>query len=93
VKRKPENILQHEIIGLRAEVFWSRNPCQVGIRGLVVDETMNTVTLRTERGDKKIIKDQVKLLLELPDGLKVLVDGRELRGRPEERLKKRVRRW
>jgi hypothetical protein len=35
----------------------------------------------------------VKLLLRLPDGTLLLVDGKELVGRPEERLKKRVRTW
>jgi ribonuclease P protein subunit POP4 len=94
MRRNARNILQHEIIGLRAKVAESRNACQVGIKGTILDETMRTVVLLTDEGErKKVLKSDVKLLLHLPDGTLVLVDGRELVGRPEERLKKRIRTW
>ena len=93
MKRTPQNILQHELIGLKAKVAWSRNPCQIGLEGIIIDETMNTITLRTVRGPKMVLKEHVRLLLELPGGVKILVEGAELKGRPEDRLKKRVRRW
>jgi len=93
VKINPRNLLRHEIIGLRARVFDSSNPCQIGIEGLIVDETLKTILIETPRGRKRVLKEQVKLVLWLPDGTRVLVDGRELRGRPEDRLKKRVRYW
>jgi len=94
MRRNARNILQHEIIGLRAKVAESRNTCQVGIEGTILDETMRTVVLLTDEGErKKVLKSDVKLLLHLPDGTLVLVDGRELVGRPEERLKKRIRTW
>jgi len=94
MKRTPRNILQHEIIGLQARVVESRNPYQLGLEGKVLDDTMKTVVLLTERGERKrVLKSDVKLLLRLPDGTLVLVDGKELVGRPEDRLKKRVRTW
>lgn len=94
MRRTPRNILQHEIIGLRARVVESRNPYQVGIEGKIVDETMKTIAIAVDGGKvKRVLKNDVKLLLDLPDGTQVLVDGRELLGRPEERLKKRVRTW
>jgi len=93
VRRSPRNILRHELIGLRARVAESRNPCQVGIEGVIVDETMKTIVIETPRGRKRVFKEEVKLVLWLPDGTRLLVDGRELRGRPEDRLKKRVRGW
>jgi ribonuclease P protein subunit POP4 len=94
VKRTPRNILRHEIIGLRARVAESRNPYQVGLEGKIIDETMKTVVLLTSSGERKrVLKNDVKLLLQLPDRTLVLVDGKELVGRPEDRLKKRVRTW
>lgn len=94
MKRTPRNILQHEIIGLQARVAESRNPYQVGLEGKIIDETMKTVVLLTSSGERKrVLKNDVKLLLQLPDRTLVLVDGKELVGRPEDRLKKRVRTW
>jgi RNase P/RNase MRP subunit p29 len=55
---------------------------------------MKTVVLLTSSGERKrVLKNDVKLLLQLPDRTLVLVDGKELVGRPEDRLKKRVRTW
>ncbi len=89
----PENVLLHELIGLEAVVAESSNKLQVGLSGRIVDETMKTLVIETPRGRKRVLKREVKLLLKLPDGTLVLVDGRELVGRPEDRLKKRVRDW
>jgi Domain of unknown function UPF0086. len=38
MRRNARNILLHEIIGLRAKVAESRNACQVGIEGTILDE-------------------------------------------------------
>lgn len=60
------------------------------IEGYVIDETKNTLKIL---GDKLYIipKDQVEIEFEIGDK-KVIVDGKELIGRPEMRLKKRWRR-
>ncbi|MEM0042449.1 MAG: ribonuclease P protein component 1 [Thermofilaceae archaeon] len=89
----PSNVLLHELIGLEAEVAESKNRCQVGIKGRIIDETMKTILLETPKGRKRVFKSDVKLLLKLPDGSLVLVDGKELLGRPEDRIKKKLRNW
>lgn len=88
----PRNVLQHELIGLEGEVISSTNRSQVGIKGEVIDETMNTVSIRSGKGIKKIQKRGSLFRLTLGK-LKVEVDGNELLSRPEDRIKKRVRRW
>jgi len=93
MKRTPSNILLHELIGLEATVVESSNRYQVGISGRIIDETMKTLLLETARGRKRVFKAEVKLLVRLPDGVMVLIDGRELVGRPEDRLKKKIRDW
>ncbi len=89
----PENLLWHELIGLRARVVRSRNRAHEGLRGRVVDETMKTLVLETPRGRRTIPKEDVVLELELPGGERVLVRGSSLVGRPEDRLKRRLRGW
>jgi len=66
----------------------------VGLKGKVVDETYNMLILETPFGEKKVLKSVSKFLFTLPDRRKVMVEGLLLVGRPEERLKKRIRgRW
>jgi len=85
-------ILQHEFIGLKAKVVESKNLYYEGIAGRVVDETRNTFTILHEGEKKIIVKDVAVFHFTLPDGTVVEVDGRALVGRPEDRVKRRVRR-
>ncbi|UNQ72554.1 ribonuclease P protein component 1 [Infirmifilum sp. NZ] len=90
----PRNILRHELIGLQAEVVEASNPSLIGIKGLVLDETRNTLVIGEPGGEKRtVLKFQAVFRFTLPDGTKVPVDGRFLMGRPEERMKKVYRAW
>lgn len=89
----PSNILLHELIGLEAKVVNSQNRYQVGIEGKIIDETMKTLLLETSKGRRRVFKSDVRLLIKLPDGTLLLVEGKELLGRPEDRIKKRLRNW
>ncbi len=94
MKHTPRNIINHELIGLEAEVVESLAEGYVGLKGKVVDETYNMLILETPFGEKKVLKSVSKFLFTLPDRRKVMVEGSLLVGRPEERLKKRIRgRW
>ena len=87
MKITPRNILRHELIGLEAEVVDSTNPFQIGIRGIILDETYKTLVIGYPgRRKRRVFKSQVKLRVWLPDGQVVKIDGRYLLGRPEERL-------
>jgi ribonuclease P protein subunit POP4 len=90
---KPENILRHELIGLKAVIARSSNPFLAGTRGRIIDETKNTVKLSTRNGVKVIPKGVAVLRLDLPDGSVVEVEGARLVGRPENRMKMRTRKW
>lgn len=83
------NILRNEIIGLDAEVLSDSNPANVGIRGKVIDETMKTLVIRG-MGTHRIAKQEAvfKFLL---DGVAVKVEGKALMGRPEDRVKKKIK--
>ncbi len=89
VPPEPENILQHELIGLDTEVLQDSNPRNVHIRGKVIDETMKTLVIRGKGTYRIAKKDAVfKFLL---DGVAVKVEGKNLIARPEDRVKKQTK--
>ncbi len=85
-------IVQDEFIGLKAKVVRSSNPTYEGIDGKIIDETRNTFIMLQGNRRKTIVKDQAVFSFTLPDDTIVEIDGEALVGRPEERLKKRIRR-
>jgi len=91
VKVTPD-IIRCEFIGTEARVAKSTNPSCVGIRGKVIDETKNTFTILHNGERKMVIKDTSVFHFKFSDGTVVEIDGKLLLGRPEDRLKKRVRR-
>ena len=85
----PHNILQHELIGLKAEIGASRNSSMLGLCGAVVDETRNMLVIETERrNEKRIAKAGNIFIFELGGGVRVRVKGDRLVSRPEDRIKK-----
>ena len=87
-------IVQQELIGLNAKVVRSSHPGYVGITGEVVDETRNTILILHKNRKKTIIKNTTVFNFTMSDGTIVEIDGKAIIGRPEARIKKRVkRRW
>jgi ribonuclease P protein subunit POP4 len=89
---KAAAIVQSELIGLKAKVVKSSNPSYVGISGVVVDETRNTLVIRQDNRDRAVVKDQAVFQFTLSDGTVMEVEGGVILGRPEDRVKKQVRR-
>jgi ribonuclease P protein subunit POP4 len=82
------NILQHELIGLEAEVTASLNRSLEGAKGKVMMETKNTITV----GTRTVPKEGTSFIFTL-GGRRVRVDGSRLVARPEERIKKKAKKW
>ena len=85
-------VLRHEFIGLDAEVVRSTHPNYVGVKGKVIDETRNTLVIVYKNGKKIVVKDVAVFQFTMADGTIVEIDGKAILGRPENRVKKRVRR-
>ncbi len=83
----PTNLIRHELIGLDVVVSASLNPLSVGIQGKLVDETQQTLTINTKKGDKKILKRMSTFVFNV-DGKKVEVKGSVIAKRPWERISK-----
>ncbi|MGB9714038.1 MAG: ribonuclease P protein component 1 [Candidatus Bathyarchaeales archaeon] len=86
------DIVRYEFIGTEAAVAKSKHPSYIGIRGKVIDETKNTFTILHEGKRKTIIKEAAVFHFHFSDGTIVEIDGKLLVGRPEDRLKKCIRR-
>ena len=84
--------LQHEFIGLDAEVVRSLHPRYVGIKGKVLNETRNTLVILHNNKKTMIIKNVAVFHFTMPDGAVVEINGKIIVGRPENRIKKRIRR-
>jgi len=86
----PYNILRHELNGLKARVVESTH-AGYKVEGVVVDETKNTLTIKSGIRKVKVPKDCVTLEFTLQDGAVVRIEGNLLVLRPEERIKKKHR--
>jgi len=87
-------VVRGEFIGLNAKVVKSSNPSYVCISGRVTDETRNTLVIRHRNEDKVIVKETAVFQFTLPNGTVVEIEGNIILGRPEDRVKKRLkRRW
>lgn len=81
------NILQHEIIGQEVEITKSTNKSLEGAKGIITDETQNTITLRNDNKIRIMPKNQITLMFKI-NGEKIEVEGKYLLGKPEDRIKK-----
>jgi len=88
----PKNLIKHELIGLEVEIADSTNKFQIGLKGLVVDETKNTLIIETEKCMKKIQKKGSIFIFKISNE-KVKVNGNKIAVRPEDRLKLKVKKW
>ena len=97
----PKNLVMHELIGLEAKIADSKNKSSVGARGKVTDETRNTLTLEIKKYgkavEKNFIKDQCMFSFRITDQkgkeVWVRIDGKLLVSRPEDRIKKKFKKW
>jgi ribonuclease P protein subunit POP4 len=86
------DIIRQELIGTHAKISKSANRDCVGLSGRVMDETRNTFDILRNGRIKTAIKTDSVFQFRFHDGTVVEIDGRILVGRPEDRVKKVIRR-
>ena len=86
------NILKQEFIGIQSIISQSSHVDYIGLSGKVVNETKNTFSILHKNKVKKIIKKSAIFRFKFCDGTIVEIDGNLLVGRPEDRLKKNIKR-
>jgi len=88
----PQNLVRHELIGLKVRIAKSTDPTQK-FAGTVVDETYNTFRIETKGKERVIPKKNSIFMFILPNGMKVEIEGKILISRPEDRIKKKFAKW
>ncbi len=91
--RKVGNLPRHELIGLEVEVVESENPAEEDIHGKIVDEDKSVLKVECEGDEKTLAKKGRTFKFKLPSGEECKIEGELLEGRPEERIKKKLRKW
>jgi ribonuclease P protein subunit POP4 len=86
------DIIRYEFIGTEGKIVKSSHSDYVGIQGKVIDETKNTFTILHKGKAKTVTKNVAVFNFRFSDGTMVKIDGKLLVGRPEDRLKKAVKR-
>lgn len=81
-----QNIVNHELVGLDAQILESTNRAVVGLSGKIIDETKSMLVIDTKRGTKMIPKQHNKWKFTLGDQ-DFAVDGAVISKRPEDRIK------
>lgn len=84
-----KKVARYELIGLAASVVDAKNKSLIGKQGVIIDETKSTLTLQESHKASTLLKNQILLRLKI-NNTEVELDGKELSGRPEERLKKKL---
>ena len=86
------DIINGEFIGTEGRIAESRHSGYVGISGEIIDESKNTFTILQRGKTKNVIKEAAVFRFRFSDGTVVEIDGKLLVGRPEDRLKKSMKR-
>ena len=81
------NIVKDELIGRKVTIKECADPTWKHIKGIVIDETKNTFLIKTDHGNKKIAKKTAIFEFE-GDDEKIVIDGKKIAHRPEDRIKK-----
>lgn len=80
------SVRKGELIGLQVEVKRATDPSHIGVRGLVVDETMKTLVIEQEGKEKMIQKKGSVFRFDTRGGVEVR--GDDILFRPEERVRR-----
>lgn len=86
-KMHRRDIPRQELIGLKVKVVDASNQDLIGLQGIIVNETKNTLVIEHEKKAKTVLKKQVTLQVKMDEHL-VRIDGKMLLGRSEDRVKK-----
>jgi len=93
MKITPQNVVNHELIGLHVTLVKSTNRDAAGLSGRIIDESRNVFKLECSGQEKTVAKHHNLFEFTMPEGDKVRVAGDLVVGRPEDRVAKSLRKW
>jgi ribonuclease P protein subunit POP4 len=80
------DIIKHELIGLKIRVVDSKNKSNIGIEGKIIDETKYTIIIESKGTKKRLFKNNITIDVQVDKSI-VRINGKLLSGRPKERVK------
>ena len=80
-----KEIFPHELIGETIEVVSSKNKSNLGIKGKIIDETKETITVAQDNGKEVVLMKQIITFKLIKSGK--VISGEAVAKRPEDRLK------
>ncbi|MBW2994780.1 ribonuclease P protein subunit [Candidatus Woesearchaeota archaeon] len=69
------NTYPEEIIGKTIEVVESKNSSNVGIKGKIIDETKKTILVKTKKGEKRLLKSNITIIIHHKNAQKSKISG------------------
>ncbi len=87
------NIVAHELTGLCVKVTRTSDPTLRELNGQVSFETKNTLSILSGSKLSVVPKASSQFAFVLPEGSEVLVEGKLLQIRPEDRVKRGLGNW
>jgi ribonuclease P protein subunit POP4 len=75
------------------KVVESSNRKNVGISGKVIDESRNIIVIEKTKGKEAKLAKEHNVFVFFLGKQKVRIDGKILVGRPEDRIRKKFRKW
>ena len=82
------NLINHEMIGLKIKVIESTDPMKTNMTGKIIDETKNTFVLE----DGKVLPKK-ECIFEFDINEKVVIDGKKIIKRPQDRIMVKKNGW
>ena len=76
-----------ELIGLPVLATVRRGKAEQTLEGIIIDETKYTLTIKTQMKRRMILKANATLTCQVR-GTRITLAGKQLVGRPEDRIKK-----
>jgi len=89
--RNDSNLHMHELVGLALRVVQASDGGMVGMEGVVVDETRETLVIDGDRR-RTLPKRGLTFEFTLDDGTTAVLEGDDIAFRPEDRVKRASRR-
>ena len=80
-----KEIFPYELIGEAIEIVDSKNKSNLGIKGKIVDETKETITVAQDNGKDVVLMKQIITFKLMKSGK--IISGEVIAKRPEDRLK------
>lgn len=75
------------MIGAQIDIVDSKNQTLNGLKGTVIDETRNTIKIKSDNKLMRIIKNQINLILITKNNKTIRSNGVLLIGRHEDKIK------